>query len=97
MSRIAIFRLAAVALLLLTGAELFACEILTPDNCESFGFPGGGSPEKPDDGCICCCTHIVVVSPMTLTPRAERVSTVVLVELWTPTRESSAIYHPPRV
>lgn len=97
MTRAAIFRFAAVLLLLLTGAEIFACEILAPDNCESFGVPGDSDQSQPDDNCICCCTHIVIASAITLAPCADQVSTVVFVELLKSTRQSSAIYHPPRV
>ena len=97
MSRIAIFRLVALVLLLLTSAELFACEILSPDNCETLGFPNDGNQSSPDDGCLCCCAHVVIVIPVTLTPRTEQVSTAVMIERVKPTTQSSSIYHPPRV
>lgn len=93
MTRTSIFRLAALILLLLTGAELFACEMIDPQNCESFGFPtsAGG------DNCICCCTHVVVPDMMVLLPIAERVTSVMGSVAPKPKHKSFSIYHPPRV
>lgn len=96
MSRIAIFRLAAVVILLLTGVELFACDMLAPNQCESFGMPGT-SPDQQDDNCICCCTHIVVVEPVVLAPQPEPVMTVSVLDPAQPHYDPPAIYHPPRV
>lgn len=95
MTRMAIFRLAALTLLLLTGAELFACEMIDPQNCESFGFPKSGAVGS--DNCICCCTHVVVVIPTPLFPIAERVTNVMTPVAPKPERKSFSIYHPPRV
>ena len=93
MTRTSIFRLAALFLLLLTGAELFACEMIDPQNCEGFGFPKSGA----DDNCICCCTHIVVADMIVLHPIAERVTSVMTSVAPKPEHKSFSIYHPPRV
>lgn len=97
MARPAIFRVAATVLLLLTGVELFACEMIGPEQCESFGFPTESGDSEADDNCICCCTHIVVLSPFVLTASGERATMVSPGELRKPERLSSSIYHPPRV
>jgi hypothetical protein len=47
MTRAAIFRLMAILLLLVTGAEVFACEMIEPDQCESFGSSGSTSGAPP--------------------------------------------------
>ena len=91
MSRVALFRFVAVLLLLLLGAELFACES-TADGCGT-----GTSQGQVDDGCLCCCAHVVIVSPTPLMPYAEQVGIVVVGELQEPLLGSSAIYHPPRI
>lgn len=95
MSRIAIFRLAAVAILLLTGVELFACDMLASNQCESFGMPGT-SPDQQDDNCICCCTHIVVTQTAMLEPQPEQVMMVSVLDPAQPYYDPPAIYHPPR-
>ncbi len=84
-------------LLLITGAELFACEILSPNSCEISKLPDNTKQSPPDDGCLCCCAHIVIVVPVTLTPSPEQVNAVVMIEHAKPTTQSSSIYHPPRV
>ena len=91
MSRVALFRFVAVLLLLLLGAELFACES-TADGCGT-----GTSQTQVDDGCLCCCAHIVIVNHTPLVPYAEQVGIIVVGEPQKPLLESSAIYHPPRV
>jgi len=96
MARIAIFRFAAVFLLLLTGAELFACEMIDPQNCESFGFPQSDGAGSAGDNCICCCTHVVVVTCTPLFPVVERVAGVMPPETSKPEFKSLSIYHPPR-
>lgn len=97
MDRHSIFRLAAVLLLLLTGVDLVACELLEPGRCESFGVPAGGeSSQQPDDKCICCCTHALTVA---IRPASVVLGEVEVLEFERPsaaTREPSAIYHPPR-
>lgn len=95
MSWTLIFRLAAVAILLLTGVELFACDILESSQCESFGMPGT-SPDQQDDNCICCCTHIVVTQTAMLEPQSEQVMAVSALNPTQPHYDPSAIYHPPR-
>jgi hypothetical protein len=97
MARASIFRLAAVLLLLLTGAELFACELLAPAQCESFGVPDDRrTSQDTDDGCMCCCTHVLVVANLQLDPCPGFVRTVQLEEPPKAERKPASIYHPPR-
>ena len=90
------FRLAAVILLLLTGIELFACEMIDPQNCESFGIPHSDGAGAAEDNCLCCCTHVVVVTPAPLSPVAERIAGVSTPMASKPQYQSSSIYHPPK-
>lgn len=96
MTHFALFRLAAVLLLLITGAELFACEVIAPERCESFGFPKDGGSEQADDNCICCCLHIVVISPIQLNAIGVMVTFLQPVDPPKVARRSTSIYHPPR-
>lgn len=96
MSRNAVFRLAALILVLLTSAELFACEMIAPERCESFGFPKSTSGGPTDDNCICCCTHMVVISPITLARIEGSVMDVDAAEPAKPETKAFSIYHPPK-
>lgn len=98
-SKTAIFRVVAVAILLLTGIELFACEFLSPATCEISGTPSDGGSSKPSggDSCLCCCFHIVVSPQIELTPTFDTAPTFVLAQCAPPSAESPHIYHPPRV
>lgn len=97
MTKTSIFRLAAVLILLLTGVELFACEVLEPGQCESFGYPQDGLPEGDDDNCICCCAHIIVTGIARLESTAELVSIVEPEAAPKAERTAASIYHPPRI
>lgn len=94
-SRATIFRIAAIAILLLTGGELIACEVLSPSACEISGAPDQ-SPD-PGDACLCCCFHIVVMTPIVIEPAAEVAPLDPPRAVQVPTIESVSIYHPPRV
>jgi len=65
--RILIVRIAAVLLLLIAGAEAYACDL--SDACI-----GGNASSRTDcdgaggDNCLCCCHHVVPVAAFTLTP-----------------------------
>ena len=95
-SRVTIFRIAAVTILLLTGAELVACEVFSPATCEISGAPGDKNTAS-GDACLCCCFHIVVSAPLVF----ERTDEVVALESHLPAShssfESASIYHPPKV
>jgi hypothetical protein len=93
----ATFRLAAVILLLWTGGDLFACEMIGAQSCESFGLTQTDAGGSEDDGCICCCTHVVVVNPMPVLPVTELVTAVMNPAAPKPKYKSFSIYHPPRV
>ena len=94
-SRLTIFRIAAVIILLLTGVELIACEVVSPATCEIFGAPGDQNTAS-GDACLCCCFHIVVQAPFVF----ETTHDVVIFESLQPpqffSNESAGIYHPPR-
>ena len=95
MARSSIFRFVAVFLLLLTSAELYACEVLAPEQCESFGYPQDGNPQQSDDNCICCCAHVIVVQPVLLDASVLVIKGLDPVEPRQVERQPSSIYHPP--
>lgn len=88
-------RVAAVLLLMLTGAELFACEMIAPDRCASFGFPSDDSNSTSEDNCMCCSTHIVVAEPISLDACVEAVGFVSPAAPAPPESDPLSIYHPP--
>lgn len=91
-----LFRLAAMLLLLVTGAELFACEMLAPEQCESFGLPSDNDEAQLGDNCICCCNHILVVQPVTLMPSHQTVVHLGFLQPASPQIRPTTVYHPPK-
>jgi len=98
-SRITVFRAIAVAVLLLTGVEMVACELVSPGACEIAGTSddNGTSKQADGDSCLCCCFHIVVSPQIELTPTIDSAPTFVLAQCNPPSAETPHIYHPPRV
>jgi hypothetical protein len=92
-----LFRLAAVMLLCVTGAELYACEILAPQECESFGYPTDSGGSAADDNCICCCAHIIVAQPLELKPSNDVVLLLETPDPAFPQNRTLTFYRPPRV
>jgi hypothetical protein len=45
---------------MLTGFELFACEMAPGSVCELSGSPLD-LPQEGDDNCLCCCFHIILI------------------------------------
>lgn len=90
-----IFRVVALVLLLLTAGEVFACEILFPNGCESDRVPRSQQTQS-DDCCICCCAHIVVVQPIQLDLQETPVSVWVELDTGVPLAQPFYFYHPPR-
>ncbi len=64
-SRITLFRIVAVLLLIIGSAQVYACDIA--DACVT-GAPGQSSDcDQPlGDNCLCCCHHVVPVTIVTL-------------------------------
>ena len=91
-----LYRVAALLMLLLTGAELVACEMIAPDRCESFGFPSDNPNSTGDDNCICCCTHILIAQPVSLKACAAVIAMADDPVLAPPESEPLSIDHPPR-
>jgi hypothetical protein len=90
-----IFRVAALVMLLLTGVELFACEMMFPNGCES-QEDHGSQQNQPDHYCLCCCTHVVPITPVPLDQRQTIVPGFIPLEAGRPETRPSRIYHPPR-
>jgi hypothetical protein len=82
-------------LLLVAGTELFACELMEPDQCESFSAPV--DQRVPDDGCcICCCAHILLMDAQRLVRVEGWVPVPDLATPSSPEFELARIYHPPK-
>lgn len=94
-SRFTVFRIAAVIILLLSGVELIACEVVSPPACEISGAPGGQSTGSGDD-CLCCCFHIVVRTPLVFEPTEEAIALDPLTPIPFSSFEAVSIYHPPK-
>ena len=94
-SRLTIFRIAAAIILLLTGVELIACEVVSPATCEISGVPGGQSTNS-GDACLCCCSHIVIRVPIVFEPTAEAVPLKPVPSVPFSSFEPASIYHPPK-
>lgn len=94
-SRLTIFRIAAVIILLLTGMELIACEVFSPATCEFSGVPSGQSTNS-GDACLCCCSHIVVTVPLVFEPTEEAVALKPVAPVPFCSFEPTSIYHPPK-
>ena len=94
-SRLTIFRIAAVMILLLTGMELIACELVSPSSCELAGAPSGQNTDS-GDACLCCCFHIVVRAPFVFEPTEGAGALDALPRLPFASFEPASIYHPPK-
>ena len=94
-SRLTIFRFSAVIILLLTGVELIACEVVSPATCEISGAPGSQSPDS-GDACLCCCSHVVVRVPLVFEPTEEAVALKPVPTVPFSSFEPASIYHPPK-
>lgn len=92
-------RTVAVAVLLLTGVELVACELAPAATCEIAGIPDddGNSKTGDDDSCLCCCFHIVVSSQFELAPTIDSAPAFAVSQSDPPSPDARHIYHPPRV
>ena len=89
MTRHTIFQIAAVLLLLLMGAQLFACDVLGTDRCDQ-------QQTVDDDCCICCCVHIVMDQPTVLEPQETLVAFSIAPAAGVPLPQPANIYHPPK-
>ena len=89
-------RTVAILVLLLTGVELVACDLISPDICQLQGTTRDTEQASGCDTCLCCCTHLAIPSVVPISP-AERVMCVLplpsALELVAP---PTSIYHPPR-
>ena len=92
------FRLAAVLMLLLTGFELFTCELIAPGSCELMSPAGGGQPDHCNcgNGCLCCCCHVVVSGAYVLAPAEAVWPPPPPPEAQRPISFPTLIDHPPR-
>ena len=82
-SRATVFKVVTIALLLLAGAELVACEM------------SGSASERHD--CLYCCIHIALAAPFVFVPTEETAAVAPPPEIQFSSRQPAGIYHPPRV
>ena len=91
-------RVVTLLVLLLAATEIFACQLISPDSCI---FSSHGTSDTSEggsgDGCLCCCAHIVVATPITPLATLGFISRAVPVdEVQAPEFRSIDIEHPPR-
>lgn len=88
-----VFRATALLLLLYTGADFIACDLLAVVPCEQ---DSASDQAQSGDDCFCCCTHVVIPRPDPLIAH-DRISVarseVICLQ---PTCDRPSIYHPPR-
>jgi len=91
-------RVVTLLVLLLAATEIFACQLISPDSCIFSSHSTSDSSEGGSgDGCLCCCAHIVVATPITPLASLGFISrTVQLDEVQAPEFRSIDIEHPPR-
>lgn len=88
-------RVIALCLLMLTGFELFACEVLPETICELNGSPL--DTEQPgDDNCLCCCFHVIPTVADPQSTLTEFTYTLRMCEQRPPFRAVPSIERPPR-
>jgi len=91
-------RLVAALVLLILAGDVLACSVLSTGHCEGLRMPGGDMRlHQSHDHSICCCTHVVVVTVLTLPEPAGFSDIVVLAASPRLLQASTSIYHPPRV
>lgn len=91
-------RMVTLLVLLLAATEIFACQLISPDSCilSSHGTPDTSEGDS-GDGCLCCCAHIVVATPITPLASLGFISRAVpFDEVQAPEFRSIEIEHPPR-
>jgi hypothetical protein len=93
-------RLVAVALLLLVGVEVLACDLVSAAACKLSNPVGHSSSDQGSDGsgddCLCCCIHysaparmpVMVFAIVEHSPEPPFIAPLI------PLR--ATIYHPPR-
>jgi len=88
----------ALLILLLAATEIFACQMISPDTCVFSSHSTRDSDQDcSGDGCLCCCTHILVVAPIGPLARLGFISQAVPFEdVQRPDFPPSGIEHPPR-
>jgi hypothetical protein len=91
-------RIVTLLVLLMAAAEIFACQLISPDTCIFSSHSTNDSEEGGSgDGCLCCCAHIVVVPPMVGLVPLGFVSLAIQFELFlAPAVPPNRIEHPPR-
>lgn len=94
-----IVRFMALALLLLTGGEVLACDLVSPAYCKLSGAQHGTTSGQDDSGgdtCLCCCTHYIAPVHMNFVQFDAVGVPPVLVPVRSPLPEPACILHPPR-
>ena len=92
-------RFVALGLLLLTGFEVLACDLVSPDYCKLSAAQHGKDSSQDDGGgdtCLCCCTHYVAPAHINFVQFDEVGVPPVLVPVHSPLPEPARILHPPR-
>lgn len=92
-------RLIAFALLLMTGVEVLACDVVSPSCCKLSNAKHGTDSDRANDGddsCLCCCTHYVAPPGIQLVQLATLGTAPELIPAFRLLPEPARILHPPR-
>lgn len=82
-SRSTLFRMVALALILLAGAELLACDLLSSGACNG-------------NDCLCCCPHVELTAAYALRPEFPGAPVFETAPALLPSAPHNRIAHPPR-
>jgi hypothetical protein len=96
--RSTIRRVITLLLLLLAATEIFACDMASSQACLfSTHTTQDSGGDCAGDGCLCCCTHIVVVPAVAPpAPLGFAAASVACDDIQTPDFPPRRIKHPPR-
>jgi hypothetical protein len=97
MVRMPAIRLVAVLALLILAGDILACGVLSSGHCEGLRVPSDDMRlHQSHDHCICCCTHVVVVAPLSLPEPAGFTEMVMVAGSPHALQAATSIYHPPK-
>jgi hypothetical protein len=91
------FRCTAMFLVLFAAVEVLACDYLPNSDCNISSQQDQGQPQGSCDNCLCCCAHVVVVTPMVFEPRETVVPAPPEETVQQPLFAPSHIDHPPQL
>jgi hypothetical protein len=87
---------AAMILLFAAAVDLLVVDFGWSFICDEEQDSSDSSTTSSPDDCFCCCAHVDVPAPIVLPPTQLLASDAPVPHLSAPSRQPSAVYHPPR-